>query len=65
MTLGQVARLNVGETIELGKRCDEPLDLVVNGQIIGHGRAVTVGGKIGLRLTAVADIRQIIRALGK
>jgi len=64
MKIGQVAKLNVGAIIELGKRSDEPLELVINSHVIGWGQAVTVGEKMGVQITRIADIRRVIGALG-
>ena len=50
-----VLRLGVGATIELDKAAGEPVDIYVNGQLLGRGEAVVVGDRYGVRITEVLD----------
>ena len=45
MKIGEVLRLNAGQTIELNKAAGEPIDIYVNGQILGRGEAVVARGR--------------------
>lgn len=64
LTLGAVMDLAPGVMIELPRLADEPLDLMVNNKKIGSGEAVKIGENFGLRVTAVGDTADRIRALG-
>lgn len=64
MPVGEVLNLSPGSIIELTKNFDEPLDLMVNNRQIGQGTAVKVGEYFGLKVSAVGDAEDRIRALG-
>ena len=53
MKIGEVARLGPGSTVDLDKQAGEPLELVVNGRIIGRGEAVVVGDRYAIRITEI------------
>jgi len=65
MTVKEVLDLVPGSIIELPKRADAELDLLVNNKQIGFGTAAKVGENFGLRITYVGDIRERIEALGE
>lgn len=58
MALDDVLALRPGAIIELPKQADQPLELMVNNKVIGHGAAVKIGENFGLRVTTVGDPRQ-------
>jgi len=64
MKLNEVLNLQPGSMVELPKLADEPLDLMVNNKLIGRGTAVKVGENFGLKVAAVGDAAERIRALG-
>jgi len=51
MKIGEVLRLAPGQTLELFKAAGEPIDLYVNGRLLGHGEAIVVGDRYGVRIT--------------
>lgn len=51
MRIADVLALGPGQTFELSKAVGEPLDLFVNGQLLGRGEAVVVGERYGVRIT--------------
>lgn len=51
--VNRVLEMGHGSIIEFEKRYDQPLELVVGGQVIALGEAVKVGEKFGLRITAM------------
>ncbi len=51
MRIADVLKLAPGSTLELSKSAGEPLDVFINGQLLGRGEAVVVGDRYGLRLT--------------
>lgn len=64
MPLNEVMNLGPGALVELPKPHDEPLDLMVNNKLVGHGTAVKVGEHFGLKVSVVGDATERIRALG-
>lgn len=53
MRIGELLKLGAGQTLELEKMAGEPLELVVNGRVIGRGEAVVIGDRYGLRITEI------------
>lgn len=51
MRIADVLRLSAGQTIELSKAAGEPVDIYVNGQLLGRGEAVVLGDRYGVRVT--------------
>jgi flagellar motor switch protein FliN/FliY len=64
MTVAEAAALTPGAIIELPKRADEQLELLVNNIPIGQGQAVKVGENFGIGIEFVGDVRARIEALG-
>jgi flagellar motor switch protein FliN/FliY len=55
MRIADVARLGPGSTLELDKQAGEPLELFVNGRLIGRGEAVVVGDRYAIRITEIVS----------
>ncbi len=53
ISLKEIFELSEGSIIELEKLVGEPLDLVVNGQIIAKGEVVAIDNNFGLRIKTV------------
>jgi len=53
MRIADVLQLGPGTTIELDKAAGEPVDIYVNGQLLGRGEAVVVGDRYGVRVTEI------------
>ncbi|MGI3101535.1 flagellar motor switch protein FliN [Vibrio alginolyticus] len=53
--LGDLMKAGEGTVIELDKLNGEPLDVKVNGSLMGHAEVVVVNDKYGLRLIDVHD----------
>jgi flagellar motor switch protein FliN/FliY len=51
MRIADVLRLTTGQTVELSKAAGEPIEIYVNGQLLGRGEAVVVGDRYGVRIT--------------
>jgi len=64
MPLGEVLAMMPGTIIELPKKADEELELLVNNRAIGTGIAVKVGENFGLQLQYIGDVRSRIQAMG-
>lgn len=58
MRIADVLRLSAGQTIELSKAAGEPIDIYVNGQLLGRGEAVVVGDRYGVRITELVAPEQ-------
>ena len=55
--LQEILRLQPGSIIELPKRADEDLEVMVNAAVIAKGRAVKVGENFGVEVT---DFRGLV-----
>jgi len=55
LSLQDVLGLQEGSIIELDRLAGEPLDLVVNGQLIARGEVVAIDDNYGLRITEVCS----------
>lgn len=53
MTVNQLLKLAKGSVIELDKTIGEPIDLLVNGRLVGRGEIVIIENRIGITLTDV------------
>lgn len=51
MRIADVLKLAPGQTLALTKAAGEPLDLYVNGRLLGRGEAVVLGDRYGVRIT--------------
>ncbi len=65
MALGEVVAMQPGGIIELPKKSDEELTLVVNNRPVATGTAVKVGENFGIKLAYIGDVKARIEALGK
>lgn len=64
MPLHEVLGLVPGAIIELPKKAEEPLELLINNKPVGLGTAVKIGENFGLRITRIGDARTRIEAVG-
>jgi type III secretion system YscQ/HrcQ family protein len=53
VTADQVVSMRVGQVIELSRAPGEPVDLSVNGKLIGRGELVEVEGHLGVRVLSL------------
>jgi flagellar motor switch protein FliN/FliY len=58
MRIADVLRIAAGQTLQLGKAAGEPLDIYINGRLLGRGEAVVLGDRYGVRITEIlgADV---------
>ncbi len=54
--LHDILRLQPGSIIELPKRADEDLEVMINAAVIAKGRAVKVGENFGVQVTDVQGV---------
>jgi flagellar motor switch protein FliN/FliY len=57
MRLGELLRLGPGSVLDLDRRADAPIDLLVNGRLIARGEIVAVDERYGVRITEVVARR--------
>lgn len=53
ISLKEIFELSEGAIIELERMVGEPLDLVVNGQVVAQGEVVAIDNNYGLRVTGI------------
>jgi flagellar motor switch protein FliN/FliY len=53
MRIADVLKLAGGHTLELSKAAGEPLDVFVNGRLLGRGEAIVLGDRYGVRITEI------------
>ena len=53
--LRDVISWDIGEIIELTQMTNEPLEILVNGVVIGEGEAVIVDGKFGVKIKHIGE----------
>ena len=64
MKLGEVLNLSIGSIIQLDKRAEGHLDLLVNDQRIGCGETVRTDENFGLQVVELGSVQETIRKLG-
>jgi flagellar motor switch protein FliM len=50
LTISDVTRLRLGQIIDLQRTPSEPVDLTIDGKLIGKGELVDVDGELGVRI---------------
>jgi flagellar motor switch protein FliN/FliY len=54
MLLKDILELSSGSVVELDRRVEEPVDLLIDGRVIARGEVVIIEGNYGLRILQVA-----------
>ena len=52
-TLKELCQIREGEIIDLHRKIDDPLDMVIEGKIIGHCQPVQIDGRLGIRVLSI------------
>ena len=63
MLLSEIMKIMPGTILEFSRTVDEELDLLANNRQIGHGVAVKVNERFGLRVTYVGDVKGRLNSL--
>lgn len=58
MPLGEVLDLASGSVVELDRKVNEPVELLLDGKLVARGEAVIVDGNYGLRVTEIPQAIQ-------
>ncbi|TAK77573.1 MAG: flagellar motor switch protein FliN [Dehalococcoidia bacterium] len=64
MTVEEVLSLGPGSVVELNKLAGEPVDVLVNEQLIARGEVVVVDENFGVRVTEIVSPRRRAHAIG-
>ncbi len=54
----EVLDLTTGSIVELDKQAGDPVDIIVNGQMIAHGEVVVIDESFGVRITEILGKKQ-------
>jgi len=54
MSLKDISQLGNGSVVELDCSPNDPVEIIVNDQVIAHGEVVVVAGNYGVRITGIA-----------
>lgn len=65
MRIEEILRLIPGTVLEFDKPVTDPLDLLVNEQVIARGDTIKVGERFGLQVREIASPKETIRAMGQ
>lgn len=61
LPIRQIMELQEGSVIELERSLDEPLDILVNGQLVAHGVVVLLRDRFGIQITDIISPRERAR----
>ncbi|MEW6326993.1 MAG: flagellar motor switch protein FliN [Thermodesulfobacteriota bacterium] len=64
MIINDLLQMGQGAIIELNKLAGEPVEVFVNGRLLGKGEVVVVDDKFGVRLMEIISPAERIRNLG-
>ena len=53
LTLNNLLALSPGAVLELDRKLQDPVDLLINGTLIARGEIASVDGSFGIRITHV------------
>jgi flagellar motor switch protein FliN/FliY len=53
LSVADLFALDAGKVLALDKQVDSPVDLCVNGRVVGRGTLVAVGDQFGVRVTEI------------
>jgi flagellar motor switch protein FliN/FliY len=53
LSVADLFALDAGKVVPLDKQVDSPVDLCVNGRVVGRGTLVAVGDQFGVRVTEI------------
>jgi flagellar motor switch protein FliN/FliY len=53
MAIRSLARLGPGSVLDLGRSPDDPVEILVSGQVVATGEVVVVAGNYGVRILDV------------
>ncbi len=60
----ELLQLTQGSVVALDKLAGEPMEVYVNGKLIGRGEVVVVNEKFGIRITDIISPQERVKQLG-
>ena len=63
MTIQSILSFSVGTVVELDRLAGDPVDIVVNGKLIGKGEVMVVDENFGIRVTELVDPEKRVESL--
>lgn len=64
-SLGEILKFTKGSVIDLGKPAGEPVEVYINGRIIGKGEVMVYEKNLAIRLNEVLDSRAVLEYFSK
>lgn len=64
LRIEELLALHTGAVLELDRRAGDPVDVVVNGQLIARGEVVVVDDSFGVRITSITEPAHRVKSLG-
>ncbi|MCL6270130.1 flagellar motor switch protein FliN [Sansalvadorimonas sp. 2012CJ34-2] len=64
LTVNELLSMGSGTVIELNRHTGDPLDVKVNGKLVGRGEVVESNSRYGIRLTEVVNVNERLGPLG-
>ena len=58
LALNEVLDTREGTVIELERRLDQPLDILVNGSLVAHGVVVLANDRFGIQITDIVSLQE-------
>jgi flagellar motor switch protein FliN/FliY len=55
MPIRELLTLGPGSVVTLDKDAGEPLDIMINGQLLARGEAVVINDRFGIRITDIVN----------
>lgn len=65
ITIRDLIELGKGTVLRLDRRAGEPVDVLVNGQVLARGEVVVYDEDFGVRITDVASKADRVRSMGE
>lgn len=63
LKIRELLNLNEGSVVELDRYASEMLDVLVNGTLLAKGEVVTIGDRLGVRVTEIVAPGDRVRSL--
>ena len=55
ITLDEALQMARNSVLELDRKINDPVDVVINGKLIARGEVVTASGNFGVRITEIVE----------
>jgi flagellar motor switch protein FliN/FliY len=62
-SIKDVLSFGEGSIVELSKLAGDPVDLLINGKLIGHGEVVVIDENFGIRITEIINKNNLLSSL--